>query len=154
MGEQPFSTAVYYRDPRSASAWLERAFGFQVTMLVEGPDQDPRTMHVELALGGRGTLMVGGEWSGTARSPASVGGANTQSVHVTLPSGLDAHCEHARAAGATIAAEPEDQFHGDRTYRAVDPEGHVWTFSMHVRDVSTREMEQATGFRIQSSTGN
>lgn len=57
-------------------------------------------------------------------------------MHVDLTGDLDAHCARARAAGAVIAAEPGDQFYGDRTYRAVDPEGHVWTFSRHVRDVT------------------
>jgi uncharacterized glyoxalase superfamily protein PhnB len=70
---------------------------------------------------------------------------NTQSVHVLLPGGLDEHCERARAAGAVIAAEPEDQFYGDRTYRAVDPEGHGWTFAARVRDVTRSEAEAALG---------
>jgi uncharacterized glyoxalase superfamily protein PhnB len=80
-----------------------------------------------------------------------VGGANTQCVHVHLPSGLDQHCERARAAGATIAAEPEDQFYGDRTYRAFDPEGHCWSFSVHVRDVSRADAEAAIGQPITAS---
>ena len=33
------------------------------------------------------------------------------------------------------SAEPEDQFYGDRTYRARDCEGLMWTFAQHVRDV-------------------
>ena len=36
-------------------------------------------------------------------------------------------------AGATIAAEPQDQDHGDRMYLAVDPEGHRWMFSMPLK---------------------
>ena len=38
--------------------------------------------------------------------------------------------------GATIAAEPEDQFYGARIYRAVDLEGHRWIFATQTRDVS------------------
>lgn len=34
----------------------------------------------------------------------------------------------AQAGGAVIEQELQDQFYGDRTYRAKDPEGHVWTF--------------------------
>ena len=45
---------------------------------------------------------------------------------------LDAHCEVARKAGATIVAEPEDMFWGDRTYVATDPEGHRWTFAQPI----------------------
>src|SRR5579859_4558936 len=50
-----------------------------------------------------------------------------------------AHCEHARPAGAVIEMEPEDQFYGARTYRAKDVEGHVWTFSQTIREVSREE---------------
>lgn len=152
MSDSPFSTALYYRDPIAALDWLERAFGFETTMLIESPDKDPHMMHSEMRLAGRGMLMVGGEWTDAARSPASVAGANTQSVHVMLPDGIDEHCESARAAGATITQEPQDEFYGDRTYRAVDPEGHMWTFSMHMRDVSREEAEEATRFTISSST--
>ena len=89
--------------------------------------------------------MVGAEWAEWVRSPASVGGANTQYVHVELPGGLDEHCERARAAGAVIVAEPEDQFYGDRTYRARRPRGSRWSFSTHVRDVTRAEAEAAIG---------
>ena len=76
---------------------------------------------------------------------------STQSMHVQLPSGVDDHCARARAAAAVITAEPEDQFYGDRTYRAVDPEGHVWTFSQHVRDVGRAEAEEARGVTIEAA---
>jgi len=145
MDTPTFTVAATYREPRAALAWLERAFGFEVTMAIEGPDGDPTTSHYEMSVGGRGRIMVGGEWAAWTRSPASVGGVNTQSTHVALTGDLDGHCERARSAGATIAAEPEDQFYGDRTYRAIDLEGHVWTFSEHVRDVGRAEAEAAIG---------
>jgi uncharacterized glyoxalase superfamily protein PhnB len=56
---------------------------------------------------------------------------------------VDKHFEQAKAAGATITQEPEDQAYGDRTYGADDPEGHSWTFATHVRDVSAAEMQSA-----------
>ena len=150
MSEPTFVTGLHYRDPKAAIAWLEKAFGFEITMAIEAPDDDPTMCHYELSHGGDGRIMVGGEWIEWARSPASIGGANTQSVHVGLPSGLDAHCEEARAAGAVIAQEPKDEFYGDRSYRAIDPEGHVWTFSMHIRDVTRTEAEQAIGSKIEA----
>jgi uncharacterized glyoxalase superfamily protein PhnB len=91
--------------------------------------------------------MIGNEFTDWAASPASLGGKNTQRVHVRLDSGIDAHCERARQAGAGIAMEPADQFYGDRTYMAVDHEGHHWTFSQPLRNASREEMEQATGFK-------
>ncbi len=43
--------------------------------------------------------------------------------------------------------EPADQFYGDRTYVATDPEGHYWSFAQPVRTVSAQEIEITTGFR-------
>ena len=114
MDEPIFTSSVHYRDPKAALAWLERAFGFETTMAIDGPPEAPEMCHYEMSHEGSGRIMVGAEWTELVRSPASVGGANTQSIHVKLAGGLDEHCERARAAGAVIAAEPEDQFYGDR----------------------------------------
>ena len=152
MDASPFTLGLYYREPRAAADWLARAFGFELTMAIEAPDGDPATCHYEMALDGQGRIMLGGEWSEWARSPASLGGANTQSAHVVLADDLDGHCARARAAGATIAAEPEDQFYGDRTYRALDVEGHVWTFAQRVRTVSRAQAEAAIGQRIEATS--
>ena len=148
MNSPTFTVAATYREPRAALDWLARAFGFEVTMAIEGAD-DPTMSHYEMAMAGRGRIMIGGEWAAWTRSPASIGGANTQSTHVELTGDLDGHCERARRAGAEIIAEPEDQFYGDRSYRARDLEGHNWTFSHHVRDVSAEEMEAATQFKVE-----
>jgi uncharacterized glyoxalase superfamily protein PhnB len=149
VSETCFVSAVIYKDPRAALDWLEKAFGFETTMVIEPPGGDVRMSHYEMSFGGRGRIMVGAEWNESARSPASLGGANTQSLHVDVDRDVDAHCARARAAGALIAAEPEDQFYGDRTYRAVDLEGHIWTFGQRVRDVTREEAEQASGLKIE-----
>ena len=36
METPTFTAATFYRDPKAALAWLERAFGFEVTMAIEG----------------------------------------------------------------------------------------------------------------------
>ena len=109
--------------------------------------------HYEMSLDGRGRVMVGGQWNPAIRSPRGLQGANTQTLHVHLADGLDAHCDRARAAGATIAQEPSDQFYGDRTYRAVDLEGHMWTFAEHVRDVTRADAEATLGQPSQHRPG-
>lgn len=145
MDNHVFTSAVTYRDPKAALAWLERAFGFEISMAIEGPPDQPAMGHFEMSCAGSGRIIIGGEWTDWTRSPASTGGANTQSVSVRLAEGIDEHCERARVAGAVIADEPDDQFYGDRKYRAIDPEGHCWTFTMHVRDVTRAEAEAAIG---------
>ncbi len=139
------SSSIAYRDPRAAIAWLERAFGFEVAMLIETPDG--AIAHSQLRFGD-GVIMVGSEWDDDHRSPASVEGKNTQSVHIQIETDIDTHCERARAAGAHIHVEPETQFYGDRTYRCRDPEGHIWTVAQTVAVVTREEAEQATGLKI------
>ena len=139
------STGLAYRDPRAAIAWLEQAFGFETFMLIE--DVDGAIVHSELRFEG-GVVMVGQEWDEYHKSPASLGGKNTQSVHIQIETDLDAHCERARAAGAVITAEPEEQFYGDRTYRCKDPEGHIWTVAQTVKAVTREEAAAATGLKI------
>lgn len=153
MDSPTFTSSVHYQDPKAALSWLERAFGFETTMAIEGPPDAPEMCHYEMSVGGSGRIMIGAQWEASVKSPKSVGGANTQSVHVKLEgnaAALDAHCEKARAAGAVIAAEPNEQFYGDRIYRALDPEGHRWTFSVHVKDVSRADAEAAIGQPIQA----
>jgi uncharacterized glyoxalase superfamily protein PhnB len=104
--------------------------------------------HAEMRLGD-GVAMIGGEWTDTHKSPRSTGGVTTQTVHVHLDEDVDAHCTRACSAGATILAEPSDQFYGDRTYRAADLEGHVWSFGQTVRQVSREQAEAASGLKIE-----
>ena len=145
QGRPSFSSGVSYRGPRAALAWLEKAFGFETTMVVEGPDG--AIAHSEMRFGD-GLIMVGSEWDAHHKSPASLQGVNTQSVHVQLQSGLDAHCERARAAGAVIIREPADQFYGDRSYMAADPEGHIWSFGQTAKAMSLEEMTAAGGVSV------
>lgn len=146
MDDITFVPALSYRDPKAALDWLGEAFGFELTMAIDGPE--PSQGHYEMGYEGRGRLMIGGEWNDWTRSPASVEGFNTSSVHVAVDRDIDAHCERARAAGARILVEPSDQFYGDRVYRCVDPEGHQWTFAMPVRTVTRAEAEAAIGTPI------
>jgi len=45
--------------------------------------------------------------------------------------------------------EPEDQFYGDRTYRALDPEGHMWTFAQTVKVMTPGEWDAASGLKTE-----
>jgi len=141
-----FAAAVFYRDPFAALDWLEKAFGFERSMVIT--DAEGKLGHSEMKFGD-GLIMVGGEWADFVASPASVKGKNTQMIHVHLKESVDSHCERARAAGAVIISKPADQFYGDRAYRAQDPEGHVWSFAQNIRFVSREEAEKASGLKIQ-----
>ncbi|HRD29251.1 MAG TPA: VOC family protein [Caulobacter sp.] len=137
------SSALVYRDPMAALKWLEKAFGFETTLLIE--DADGNLAHSQMAWGDS-LVMVGNEWTDEHRSPASIGGLMTQTVHIQLADGqgtVDEHCARARKAGAEIIVEPETQFYGDRTYRCKDPEGHIWTVSQTVQVMAPDEWDKA-----------
>lgn len=145
-----FRSAVVYRDDRAALDWLEKAFGFEISFVVT--DKEGNLGHAEMKFG-NGLIMISREWSNETRSPKNANGKNTQFLHVHLASGLDAHCERARKAGAVIVQEPSDQFYGDRTYRCFDHEGHLWTFGQTVQTLTFDEMEKNSGgqFKLRHS---
>lgn len=138
------SSAVCYVDANAAFRWLEDAFGFEPLMVIL--DADEKIAHSEMSYG-NSVVMIGNEWSADHKSPKSLGGKNTQTVHVQLARGenIDAHCERAREAGAEIIQEPDTQFYGDRTYRARDPEGHIWTFGVTIEEIGPEKWDAASG---------
>jgi len=145
LNQRPTVTpALCYRDPMAAFTWLQTAFGFEPTMLIT--DSAGNLAHSEMAFDG-GWIMVGSEWSDDHKSPASLAGKCTQTVHVQVSSDIDAHCARAREAGAEILMEPETQFYGDRTYRARDLEGHIWTFGQTVTSVAPEDWDVQTGLK-------
>ena len=137
--------ALFYRDAAGMIDWLCRAFGFEIRLKVEG--EDGRIEHSELSYG-EGLIMVGRERKGEDRrfgvdflSPLTAAG-NTQNLMLYVDD-VDAHCEHARAAGAQIIDEPSlhdygDDYWADRSYGATDPEGHMWWFSQRMRSAAAR----------------
>lgn len=151
MAQPTITPAVIYLNPRAALDFLRTAFGFELDMLIE--DEAGSLVHSQMMLG-NGRIMVGTEWSEDCKSPRSIGDKCTQTVHLHLEEDIDAHCERARAAGADIIAEPSTQFYGDRTYRARDPEGHIWTFSQTVEVLSPEQWDQnAPGLKTWTREG-
>lgn len=145
MASQPTITpALFYLDPRAALDFLRDAFGFELDFMIE--DEAGNLVHSQL-MHGDGRVMVGAEWSDDHKSPKSIGMKCTQTVHLHLDEDVDAHCETARKAGAEIIAECATQFYGDRTYRARDPEGHIWTFARTVKALTPEEWDKNSGLR-------
>src|SRR5207253_1007634 len=93
--------ALFYDDAEAAIAWLVKTFGFEVRLKVPGPDGG--VMHSELVLED-GVIMVASSRAQPPRkSPRALGGIS-QSLYVFVDD-VQAHFEHARAAGAKIIGE-------------------------------------------------
>lgn len=123
-----------YEDGPAAMDWLAEAFGFEER--TRWLDDDGRLTHGEMVAGG-GLLMLAGCTPGY-ESPrrhreTCAAAAKWSEVPWVIDGALvrvddvDAHYERARAAGARILSEPEDQPYG-RSYRVEDLEGHRWMF--------------------------
>jgi uncharacterized glyoxalase superfamily protein PhnB len=135
------SSSLYCKDPAKHIDWLCQAFGFEVRLKVEG--DGGTIVHSELTYGDDGLVMVGGspsvahpEWTFYA-SPSETGGKNTQNMFIYVDD-VEAHCERARKAGAKIFMEPKtsdygEEYWADRTYGAIDPEGHHWWVAQRMR---------------------
>jgi uncharacterized glyoxalase superfamily protein PhnB len=139
---------LWYRNPTAALAFLERAFGFETRMIVNG--EDGGVAHSETAIGD-GLVMVVGPPRDLGVSPADWSGRYTSGTHVQLTEGIDAHYDRARAAGARITREIATQPYGDRIYVCQDLEDHHWSFGQTVKPMTIDQMARATGEPIQTS---
>ncbi len=136
-GNQRIIPYLSYADAPAALDFLSKAFGFQERMRMAAPDG--RLMHAELGYQGNVVMLASVFEDMGLASPRDLPARH--GLVVCYVDDVDAHCAQAKAAGAKVVAEPEDQFYGDRTYRVEDPEGHQWAFHTHVRDVPPEEMK-------------
>ena len=135
-GTQRVIPYICYADASAAIEFLNRAFGFEERYRITMPDG--RIGHAEVGYQDN-VLMLSDEFQEMGlQSPDKLPAHHGQVL--CYVDDVDAHHARAKAAGATIVAEPEDQFYGDRVYRAHDPQGHRWMFATHVRDVAPEDM--------------
>ena len=122
--------SLRYRDAPAAIEFLCGTFGFTKRLVIPGPDGAIR--HAQLTLGD-GMIMLGSaqnrDFGPHVKTPQELG-ASTQSAYVIVPE-VDAHYEHATAAGAEIVLEIQDASYGGRLYFALDPEGNLWHFGSY-----------------------
>ena len=120
-----------YHDAAAAIDWLCRAFGFDRHLVVPG---DAGTIaHAQLSFG-NGMIMLGSarddDFGKLQRTPTQLGGFATQSPYIVVED-PDEHYARARAAGAEIVLEIQDEDYGGRGYSCRDPEGHLWNFGSY-----------------------
>jgi uncharacterized glyoxalase superfamily protein PhnB len=122
---QTITPYLLYEDAAGALEFLSRAFGFEELRRMTGAGGG--VSHAEMRIGD-GEVHLG--QPGEPTSPNRFGGTAVQ-LYVYVAD-VDAHFARARAAGATIVDEPEDQEYGDRRYHALDPERHAWYFAQRL----------------------
>lgn len=116
------------------AAFLHDAFGFEERFRL--PMADGRIGHAEVALGDS-VLYLASLWKEVGNmSPKDLPGTHCQLF--CRVDDVDAHFRRARDAGATVINEPADQGHGERTYRAMDLEGHRWIFGAPIENYANQ----------------
>ena len=122
-----------------AADWYQQAFGAQVGSKI--PVRGGKFIQIEVRLGDA-TVMLADEFPDMgARSPLTLGG--TYGALDIATEDADALWDRAVAAGAAVHQPLRDMFWGDRHGQVIDPFGHRWGISQHLRDVPPEEVTRA-----------
>ena len=136
---QTITPHLVVRGAAAASEWYQRALG--ATERGRVPVPGGRFMQIELRFGDS-TVMIADEFPEIGvLSPKSVGGTYG-ALHVATGD-VDALWKRAVDAGAEVYQPLQEQFWGDRHGQIIDPFGHRWGLSQHVRDVPPDEIARA-----------
>lgn len=128
------------KDAKQAVDFYAGVFEADPHLLLTMPDG--RIMHCEFRIGDA-RFFVSEELPehGGTPSPATLG-ATSVAVHLYVDD-CDAMLARMKAGGATVLAEPEDLFWGERFARARDPFGHEWGIAAQLRELSPDEIQAA-----------
>jgi uncharacterized glyoxalase superfamily protein PhnB len=139
---QTVTPYLLYEDCDAALDFLARAFGFEEVLRYTG--EGGYVNHAEMKVGAASRIYMG-DPGDQYKSPKRLG-QETCGIYIEVDEDVDALCERAREAGATIREEPVDQEYGHRRFTAEDHEGQVWYFARVVAQVSPEEWgAQAAG---------
>jgi len=121
--------SLRYKDAHAAIAWLEKAFGLERNLVIDGPDGT--VAHAQLSFGGSGMVMLG---SSTNQSPEAqfyatpdeIGGRVTSALYLVAPDCEPVYAS-AKAAGAHVVMELRTMEYGGKAFAVRDPEGYRWS---------------------------
>jgi PhnB protein len=130
---------IVVRDPQGAAEWYTKVFCAAERSRIPLPGG--KVMTIELAIGDS-MLMIADEFPDIGIvSPKSLGG--TYGALVIATDDVDAMWQRALAAGAEVFHPLGDTFWGERFGQVIDPYGHRWGFTQHIRDVPHDEVVKA-----------
>ena len=136
-GRRTMSTAsslaieMRYRDVAAAADWLCAAFGFEKQSVALS---ESGAVHYAQLTFGNAMLMLAPvrdtPLDRFMKQPDESGGAETQSCYFVVDD-AGVHYARAKAAGAEILLDLQDDVFGGRGYSCRDPEGHIWAFGTY-----------------------
>lgn len=127
---------IVVRGAADAADWYVQALGAEVGRRIPVPGG--RFIEIELQFGDS-SVMIADEFPDLGvLSPQSLGGTYS-ALHIATDD-VDALWQRAIDAGAEIHQPLADMFWGDRHGQIIDPFGHRWGLSQHLRDVPDDEI--------------
>jgi PhnB protein len=135
----PIAVHLVVDDPEEAADWYTAVLGAEERSRIPLPSGAVLT--IELALGETTIALAGEHPDMGIVSPKTLGG--TYSALVIDTDDADTLWQRAIDAGATEFHSLADTFWGKRFGQVIDPFGHRWGFSQHVRDVPPDELARA-----------
>jgi PhnB protein len=140
-GYHTVTPSLIVGDAAGALEFYKRALGAEEIFRMTSPD-GASVVHAEMRIGDSVIFLSDECPDSNYRSPQTLSG-NSVGFYLYVED-ADASFDKAIAAGSTSVRPMQDMFWGDRLGTVVDPYGHQWTFSTHVRDVSPEEMAEAS----------
>jgi PhnB protein len=119
------------RDPARASQWYQAALDAREISRITLPDGGVLTIELQV---GDSKFAISDEIPELGIvSPLTLGGTYG-ALHLAVVD-VDALWTRALEAGAEVFEPLHDAFWGERTGQFIDPFGHRWALSQHIRDV-------------------
>jgi len=125
---------LVYQDVAAALDWLSKMFGFRETL--RHTLDNGQVAHADMDTGSGGVVMLTSA-GGELRSPG--GDGHVCEKVIVFVEDIDRHFAAVDEAGVEALHRPADKPWGLRQYLVKDPEGHMWEFSQHVRDVPAQD---------------
>lgn len=127
-------------DAEAAIEFYKKAFNATEFLRMSAPGSG-KIMHAEIRIGNSPIMMANEMPEMGYRGPKAHGGTPV-SLYLYVDN-VDALFKQAIDAGGIEQRPVADQFYGDRMGTLIDPYGHIWHLSTHVKDVTHEEMKAA-----------
>ena len=139
-GFHSLTPSLIVSNSAKAIEFYQQAFGAKKRRMFTMPDG--KTMYAEIQIGDSILILTDEVPEMKAFSPLSSGGGTSAGL-VLYSEDVDAVFKKAVTAGAKVIMPLEDAFWGDRSGSIIDPFGHRWMISKHIKDMSDEELENA-----------
>ncbi|MFI6660653.1 VOC family protein [Streptomyces sp. NPDC050523] len=128
------------RGTDEASGWYQKAFGAEELTRLVVPGG--RLIHVQIRIGTL-TLMLADEFPELESYGPQHFGGTYGAIYLHVDD-ADAAWQRAVQAGATVIRPLNDTFWGEREGQLLDPFGHRWGLTQHLRDVPPADLQELT----------